>query len=216
MRWHPFRYPGLKVAAIGLSVLLWFIVSGQQVERSVSVPVLYLHTPADLQITGRPLQEVNVHIKGGYSQISQLGRTEVSVIADLSEQKAGTVLLALSPNQVSAPLGVEATQVDPGTVTVTLEKAGTSLVKIVPPTQGQPAPGYGVAAIIADPPAVFVVGPMSHLNALTSVSTEPVSIEGATKDVTQTVTLGVSDPELRLREVRTARVTVKIVRRAGG
>src|SRR6185436_13600166 len=147
MRWHPFRYPGLKVAAVGLSVLLWFIVSGQQVERSVSVPVLYLHTPADLQITGRPLQEVNVHIKGGYSQISQLGRTEVSVIADLSEQKAGTFTLPLGPNQVSAPLGIEATQVDPGTVDVTLEKAGASLVKIIPPTHGQPAAGYVVAAI---------------------------------------------------------------------
>jgi len=85
MRWHPFRYFGLKVAAAGLAVLLWFIVSGQQVERSVSVPVVYAHVPAGLQITGRQLQEVNVHIKGGYSQISQLGRTEVSVIADLTE-----------------------------------------------------------------------------------------------------------------------------------
>src|SRR5262245_17847384 len=101
MRWHPFRYLGLKVAALGLGVLLWFMVSGQQVERSVSVPVLYLHTPPGLQITGRPLQEVNVHIRGGYSLISQLGRTEVSVIADLGEQKAGTFLLPLSPNQVS-------------------------------------------------------------------------------------------------------------------
>jgi YbbR domain-containing protein len=215
MRWHPFRYLGLKVAALGLGVLLWFIVSGQQVERSISVPVLY-HTSQGLQITGRPLQEVNVHIRGGYSQISQLGRTEVSVIADLTDQQAGTVLLPLGPNQVSAPLGVEATQVDPGTVTVTLEKAGATLVSIKPLIQGQPAPGYVTSAIIADPPAVFVVGPVSHLDALTSVTTEPVSVEGLTRDVTQTVTIGVSDPELRLRDVRTARVTVKIVRRAGG
>jgi len=216
MRWHPFRYFGLKVAAVGLGLLLWFIVSGQQVDRSVSVPVMYLHIPPGLQITGRPLQEVNVHIRGGYSQISQLGRNDVAVMADLIDAKAGTMVLPLSPNQVSAPLGVEATQVDPGSLTVTLEEASVKLVPIRPTIHGEPAPGYLIGAVTIEPPTAFVVGPTSHLSAIASVTTEPVSVEGATRDVTQTVTIGVADPELRLRDVRPARVTVRIVRKPGG
>jgi YbbR domain-containing protein len=215
MRWHPFHNLGLKVAALALGTLLWFIVSGQQVDRSVPVPVLYLHTPAGLQITGRPLQEVNVHIRGGYSQIMQLGRTEVAVVADLSGLEAGARVLALSPNQVSAPLGVEATQVDPGTVTVMLEKAGAAEVSVLPTVEGQPAAGYAIGRIGVDPRKVFVVGPVSHLEAITGVTTEPVSVEGATKDVAQTVNIAVADSELRLRDVRTARVTVQIVRKSG-
>jgi YbbR domain-containing protein len=216
MRWHPFRHLGLKVAALALGTLLWFIVSGQQVVRSVPVPVLYLHTPADLQITGRPLQEVNVHIRGSYSQIMQLGRTEVAVVADLSDAKPGVMVLALSPNQVSAPLGVEVTQVDPGTVTVMLEKAGQAEVPVGATVAGQPAPGYAIGRIVVVPAKVFVVGPVSHLDAIIGATAEAVSVEGATKDVTLNVNIGVADPELRLRDVRTARVTVQIVRKSGG
>ena len=171
MRWHPFRNLGLKIAALALGTLLWFIVSGQQVDRSVPVPVLYLHTPAGLQITGRPLQEVNVHIRGSYSQIMQLGRTEVAVVADLSDAQPGAKVLALSPNQVSAPLGVEATQVDPGTVTVMLERAGPAEVPVRPTIAGQPAPGYTIGRILVVPAKVFVVGPISHLEAIDAVTT---------------------------------------------
>jgi YbbR domain-containing protein len=215
MQWHPFRYLGLKVAALALAILLWFIVSGQAVERSVSVPLLYLHTPAGLQITGSPLQEVNVHIRGGYNQISQLGRNEVTVSADLGDSKAGTFEIALTPNSVNAPLGIEATQVEPGRVTVTLENAGPKLVTVLPSIQGLPAQGYAISQIVADPSAVFVVGPVSHLETMKSVQTEPVIVEGATKDVTQVVGINVTDPESRLRDVRVARVTVRIVRKPG-
>jgi YbbR domain-containing protein len=215
MRWHPFRYLGLKVAALALGTLLWFIVSGQQVERSVSVPVLY-NTPAGLQITGRPLQEVSVHIRGGYSQIAQLGRTDVAAMVDLAGAQAGTMVLALSPDQVSAPLGIEVTQVDPGSLTITLEEASAKGVPVRPIIHGEPADGFATGAITVEPPTVFVVGPVGRLLAIESVSTEPVSIAGAARDVTHTVTIGVADPELRLRDVRTARVTVKIVRKPGG
>jgi YbbR domain-containing protein len=210
MRWQPFRNLGLMVAAFALACLLWFIVSGQEVERSVSVPLMYRNIPAGLQITGLPIQEVNVHIRGGYSQISQLGRNDVSVIADLADSRAGMSELALTPNSVSAPLGVEATQVEPGTVTVTLENAGARLLPVHPKVSGQPAAGFMTGAVIADPPTVFLVGPLSHIEALKAVTTEPVSVEGATKDVTQVVGIDITDPEVRLREVRVVRVTVKI------
>jgi len=213
MRWHPFRYLGLKVAALALAILLWFIVSGQEVERSLSVPVLYLPPPAGLQITGRPLQEVNVHIRGSYSQISELDRNDVSVVVDLAEGKEGAAVVPVTPNMVSAPLGVEATQVDPGNLTVILEKAGQKLLSVEPTVAGQPAPGFAIGSRLADPPTVFVFGPQTHLEALTSVTTDAVSVEGATRDVTQVVNIAITDPELRLRDVKVVRVTVHIVRK---
>jgi YbbR domain-containing protein len=213
---NPFRNFGLKIAALGLGTLLWLMVSGQQVERSVSVPVFYRNTPAGLLITGHQLEDVNVHLRGGYSQISQLGRNDVAVVADLADSKAGVSVIALGLDQVSAPLGVEVTQVDPGTVTVMLEKAGTIDVPIRPVIQGQPAAGYAVGQITVDPPRATVLGPVSRLETLTAATTEPISVEGLTATVTQTVNVGVADAELRLSVVRTARVTVHIVRKPGG
>ena len=48
-----------------------------------------------------------------------------------------------------------------------------------------------------------------------TIATEPVVVAGATKDVTQVVGFEVTDPEVRLRDVRVARVTVRIVKKPG-
>ena len=84
---------------------------------------------------------------------------------------------------------------------------------IHPTIEGTPAPGYAIGRITVDPPTAIVAGPVSRLEAVTTLTTETISVEGATKEVTQTVSLGVADAELRLRDVRTARVTVQIVRK---
>ena len=215
MAWRPFRNISLKLAALGLGTLLWFFVSGQQVERPVSVPVFYRNPPPGLQIVGPQLEEANVHIRGSYNQISQLGRNDVAVVADLAGAKAGVVVIPLTVGQVSAPLGIEVTQVDPAAVTITLEKAGSVEVPITPAITGRPAPGFAVTGWTCDPPRAVLVGPASRLDAVKSATTEAISVEGASASVTQTVNVGVADPELRLGGVRTARVTVTIARKPG-
>ena len=79
MAWHPFRNLGLKVAALGLGTLLWFTVSGQQVERTVSrVPVVYRNVPTGLRDHGRPARTPStVHVRGSENQISRLQTDEV-------------------------------------------------------------------------------------------------------------------------------------------
>ena len=69
-----------------------------------------------------------------------------------------------------------------------------------------------VDKVTADPPTVDIVGPASSLKSLASAVTEAVSVEGASKTVVETVTVGPADPSVRLRGPQTtARVTVAIV-----
>ena len=62
----------------------------------------------------------------------------------------------------------------------------------------------------ADPATVEVVGPESAVKRATEALTEPVSVGGAATDVTETVTVGLLDPALRLKSARPATVTVQI------
>ena len=55
-----------------------------------------------------------------------------------------------------------------------------------------------------------VVGPESAVKRVTEAVTEPVSVAGAHERVQQTVAIGLLDPSLRLKNVRTAMVTVQI------
>jgi YbbR domain-containing protein len=67
-----------------------------------------------------------------------------------------------------------------------------------------------VSEVTVDPLTVNVVGPAGRLASTTSATTDRVGIEGASTTVTQSVGVGVTDAALRLREARTARVTVRI------
>jgi hypothetical protein len=58
---------------------------------------------------------------------------------------------------------------------------------------------------------VEVIGPESAVKRGTEVLTEPVSVAGARTEVKDTVSLGLLDPSLRLKAVRSAVVTVQVV-----
>src|SRR5437763_7107810 len=96
MAWRPLRNLGLKFAALGLGTLLWFTLSGQQVERTVNAPILYSHVPPSLEITGDLTVNVLVHLRGADNQISRIAPGDVRAIIDLADAHAmsrGTLTL---------------------------------------------------------------------------------------------------------------------------
>jgi YbbR domain-containing protein len=102
-------------------------------------------------------------------------------------------------------------QVTPSAIAMAFETTLTRNVPIVPVVDGRPAPGYVVGQLNADPAAVEVVGPESAVKRATEALTEPVSVAGARERVHETVTVGVLDPALRLKNPRPAAVTVQIL-----
>src|SRR5206468_2815457 len=92
--------------------------------------------------------------------------------------------------------------------------AGLELTGDIPTTvdvRVRAAPGFLVGGNSADRKSVDVVGPDSAVRNVTEVLTEPVSVAGARAPVTQTVLLGLLDSSLRLKNTRSATVTVQIV-----
>ncbi len=210
MAWHPFRNVGLKLAALALGTLLWFTVSGNQIERRVPVPVSYSNVPASLEMTGDQVDGATVHVRGEDNLVAGLAPGDLRVIVDLKDAHIGTNLIPLQTEQVVVPLGVEVLQVDPGAVTVTLEPTGRIEALVAPTVEGRPAPGYEVKQVTVEPAAVTVFGPESRLRYPVSVVTERVSIEGRRSTVVQEVNVGVIDAQLRLKNPGTVRVTVRI------
>jgi YbbR domain-containing protein len=136
MAWHPFRNLGLKVVALALGTALWFTVSGPQVERNVPrVPVNYRNVPPAMEITDQT-EAVDVHVRGVASQVSQIQSYQMSVVVDLAGQQPGWLELPVRADQVLAPIGVEVAQVDPGAVTLRLERsdAGERTLDTIPVT----------------------------------------------------------------------------------
>jgi hypothetical protein len=211
-RVRPFRQFGLKAWSVGLAVMLWLIVSGDEtVERGLRVPLDLQQFPVGLELQTDPPSLIDVRVRGSSSVLSRVAPGDIIAMLDLREARAGRQLFQVTPEQVRTPFGVEVVQVMPQSIALVFEHSASREVPVVPALEGNPAPGFVVRTLTTDPRTVEVVGPESGIERVTEAITGPVSVAGATSDITDTVTVGVSDPLLRLKTPQMAVVKVEIV-----
>jgi YbbR domain-containing protein len=202
----------LKVLSLGLALMLWMIVSGEEtVERGLRVPLELTQMPPSLELLGDVPVTVDVRVRGASGALSRVAAGDVVAVLDLRTAQSGRRLFPLTPDQVRVPFGVEIVQVLPSAVTMAFEPSASRAVPIVPAVDGRPAPGYVIGPLSAEPRVVEVIGPESAVKRATEVVTEPVSVAGARAHVKQSVIIGLLDPALRLTTARSAMVTVQIL-----
>jgi len=211
MRYHPFRQLGLKVLAIVLATVLWLTVAGEHiVERSLRVPLEFRNIPSALEIVGTTPDTIDVRVRGSSALLSRVQPGEIVAVLDLSAARPGPRLFAIRNDAVRAPFGIEIAQIVPATLSLDLEKSAQRRVPVVPVTQGEPAPGFVVGRISAEPATVDIVGPDTRVRQIAAATTEPVSIAGARTRVRDVINVGVADSSVRLVQPQSATVVVEI------
>jgi YbbR domain-containing protein len=208
----PFQHLGLKVLSVGIALLLWMIVAGEQVvERGLRVPLELQQFPAGLELQAEPPSFVDVRVRGGSGILARLAPSEMFAVVDLRTARPGRRLFPLTAEDVRVPFGVEVVQITPPGIALVFEKSVTRQLPVVPAIDGDPAPGYVRGTVTVDPAAVEVTGPESAVTEAEGALTEAVSIAGASAAVTEQVSIGFEHPALRLKVPRQARVSVQVL-----
>lgn len=122
----------------------------------------------------------------------ELAQAQARITLDLSNQKTNldsdrAVLLFGQHGTAINDVGVS-----PPTVRVSLTLQATQTSRstaVLPPTTGHVASGYELAGMSVDPATVVINGPRDLLNALDSIPTTPVALDGLKADTTVTVNL---------------------------
>jgi YbbR domain-containing protein len=206
------RHLGLKVVSVVLAALLWLVVAGEQiVERALRIPIEFTNVPPDLELIGDAPTVADVRVRGSSGALSRMSPGEMVALLDLRTARPGVRLFHLSGADVRAPFGVQVVQVSPSNISIRLERSVTKAVPVVPEIDGQPAAGFVVGRVVVDPATVEVIGPAGAVGRLTTAITEPVSVEGATTTVTESVNVGAPIAAIRLRDVQSVQVTVHVV-----
>jgi len=211
---HPsFEYTGLKIVSVALAAVLWMMVSSQRasVERGLRIPLELQNLPDNLEMVEPPPESVDVRVRGTADALGRIAPGDLVAAVDLSSAQPGRRLFHLSPERVKAPFAVVVTQVAPSSIAIRFESSATRIVPVLPSVEGEPAPGFIVGRISADPPTVEIVGPESLLRRVTEAITEPLWVGSARGDMRSTVIVGVADEGVRLKSVKTAVVSVAIV-----
>ena len=199
--------------SVALAVLLWMMVSSQRasVERGLRIPLELQNLPENLEMVEPPQESVDVRVRGTADALGRITPGDLVATVDLSAAQSGRRLFHLSPERVKAPFAVVVTQVTPSSVAIRFEPSATRIVPVIPSVEGEPAPGFIVGKISADPPTVEIVGPESILRRVTEAITEPLWVGSASADVRSSVIVGVADEGVRLKSVKTAIVSVAIL-----
>lgn len=178
---------GLKLAALGLAVLLWMTVTASEPERARfgDVPIQVDLRDPDWRLA-RPPQPPNVSItvQGPRSQLVELSnapfaiRIRVDRVNDSMESHV--IPLQSVQQQIPAPLrdiGVLALR--PDTITLHYERLGSRSLPVRVRTRGDLPRGYALSLPInTNPSTVEVRGPRAVLEQLDSVPLFPVELNG--------------------------------------
>jgi YbbR domain-containing protein len=201
----------MKAVSLAIAVVLWFVIAGEKTsERGLAVPVELQNVPTNLEMTGEALNTVEVRLRASPGIIHALGPGEISAQVDLAGSGEGERIIHLSPETIRVPFGVRVVKITPSILTLNFERTLQKIVPVRPRVLGRPAPGREVIEVTSDPAEVRISGPKSRVQEVESAFTEPVSLEGASADVTEAVSVGLEDPMLRLLGAPRVKVTARV------
>lgn len=211
MKLRPFSNLGVKVASLGLALLLWLVIAGEKTsEMGLAVPVELQNFPVDLELTGEPVNVVEVRLRASPGVIQQLVPGQLSAQVDLAGAGEGERIVHLSEAAIRVPFGVQVVKITPAILRLQFERTLQKAVPIRPRLIGRPAAGFEVGTVQAEPAQVQIAGPRGRVHEIESAFTEPVALEGAARDVSDDVSIGLEDPTLRIQGRSRVSVHVQI------
>ena len=200
----------LKLLSLGISLVLWLVVTGQNQPVTTHVTVqLNFVRPQSLEISNDPPKTVDVALLGSRTKLDKLSAPDLIATIDLTDMKAGERMIRLSERaQLSLPSGVRATGFSPSAIPIQLEPMIEKQLPVEPRFNGKPADGYELYSSASNPAQVTVRGPAGRLNLLDKVTTETIWLAGQKESFSATnVAIDVADSKVELLDPA---VTVQI------
>ncbi len=208
------RNPGTKLLALAIACVTWYLLTGAQreriSERSYRIPLSIVNVPTGTIIVSPVPDGVDVRVRGSFTALRQLEPAKLEAVVDLLGASQGEKRYPLAPEDINVPRGVEVIAIAPPEIRLSLDAVADKVLPIVPEVTGTPANGSEVEDIVAEPRSGRVLGPARTLARLTSLRTEPVSVDGREASFSAATTVASQPAGVRVREGQLVTVRVRI------
>ena len=191
----------LKLLSLGITLLLWLLVTSQNEPVSAHVNVqLNFVRPQLLEISNDPPKFVDVELTGSRRKLDNLSPLDLVATIDLTDQRAGERVIRLADKvHLSLPQGLRVDRFVPSAIPIRLEAIVDREIPIEPKVEGHPADGYEVYGITPSQSTVVVRGPVSKIGELDKAPTETVWLSGQKETFTaNNVAIDIPDPKIDL------------------
>jgi YbbR domain-containing protein len=201
---------GMKIAAVLLSVVLWFYVTSRgQSEIPLEVPVELKNIPVGLEIVNNGYKKVSLYIKGQERIIRTVKPSDVKLSLDLSKTKSGENIFYIHGEDIQLPHGITVTSINPSSLKIITEKTVSKTVRVIAVVTGEVLRGNRIHSINVDPTMITAEGISSEMRKIKSMKTEPLDVTGLAESVVQELKIETKGKNIRTNP-DTVRVTVEI------
>jgi len=181
--------------------------------KDVPVKVELGSIPSGLDVGDPVVDTETVTVSGPKSIVDTVTEAQAPVTIDATGIDVDQLVGLVAIDDKGTELGVDSrVEIDPPSVRVQVQVFTDRRSKAVPVTPnvvGTPAAGFEVASVEVDPPVISVQGDANDLASLDRADTQPISISGASSEVSQDV--GFDLPAgVQALDVTTVKVTVKL------
>ncbi len=201
----------LKLFSLGFGLFLWFFVVGEEkAEVSISVPLELVNVPSGLVIANDIPSAIDIRVYGPRSMVRSLAVQNILRVIDLRDATPGGMTVHITPDSLSLPRGVRPMRIQPGSVEIELEPLVYGDLPVKPVFSGAASKDYEVVRTEVNPSRVVLAGPSSEIESLEYVKTVPVSLNGATDNVTRKVGLDIEGLHVMSENMGTFQVTAYV------
>ena len=188
-----------KILSFAAAIFLFLFHSVNSMEERYFTVPLQIQVSEGYVVSGSYPQSVRVTIRGNGENIYRILEEDIRVYADFTSHRSEGIFR--SPVEyrgagTSSLAGNVEIGVEPGELTLEIERNIRKNVEVYPSMTGIPAKGYEMTQFFINPNTVQLEGPRSHLEEIDTVLTETIDLTGRTSDFTQKVILSKEDPYL--------------------
>ena len=115
---------GLKLLALGVSILLWTTYTSEPfAEVGFQVPLEFTSIPSQLEISGDVPTSVHVRVRGRSVLLRRMIPADLNIRIDLKDGRVGDSLIRITPDMIGAPYGANVVRVSPSQFHVSLVRS---------------------------------------------------------------------------------------------
>ena len=188
----------LKLLALALAVLLWVVVSAEQVTSEwIPVPLQIVENDPNFElVSGEITEEVNVRFTGSGRDLMELAIRKPPLVLAVDRVQSSSQEFRLEPNMVQVPsqLAVNAQEVRAPLIRLSFRQLASRTMRIVPTVAEAVATGWTlVDTLEVEPDQVEIRGPADLVDAVQRLRTVPFSLPATDSVFTTEVPIDTSN-----------------------
>ena len=195
------------ICLVGITGIWFSFARGLETLVALEVPIEFMNRDPAMEIFAASASSVRLQLSGSGGLIKSIRPDQVKVQLSLANAAAGTNQVAISQDSIILPPGIQLKQIEPQTLTVTLDLPFEKTLPIQPDWTGKLAQGLIMEDVRVVPDQVTVVGGSQMLGDIQTIYTQKIHLEEIDEDGVTTVSLALQ-PSLKLKDPNKNRVDV--------